>query len=320
MTDFVLPDGYRLVPGNAVFAVNENGSVFSTRLGRTVTISKQKTGYRTVAYRENDKTKTFYVHRLVAMTFIPVPEEMVNPEVNHKDGNKDNNYRSNLEWVTSVGNKKHAIESGLFEFRKVRAHHWITGRSHVFNSCEEAARAFAIRPKSLKKHLDSDLAGKLTKDWWVFIYDDMELPEMTDEEFIRDRWYTPRGLWVVVKDNKRYIASTLELACEGLGLKYFSIQPEVRADGKEYVVQGYTFYYSNLPSQEMIDKARYSDKKTIFRRVTPLKVTFHNACDAVQTFDSLRKAARALNIADTTILYALRRKKGKHLHYTFEYV
>ncbi len=54
---------------------------------------------------------SFYVHRLVAITHIPNPNNL--PEVNHIDGNRQNNYWKNLEWATSLGNKLHAIRTGL---------------------------------------------------------------------------------------------------------------------------------------------------------------------------------------------------------------
>ena len=51
------------------------------------------------------------IHRFVANAFIPNPDHL--PEVNHKDGNKMNNSASNLEWVTSSENSKHAHAMGL---------------------------------------------------------------------------------------------------------------------------------------------------------------------------------------------------------------
>lgn len=68
-------------------------------------------GYLKVELYKNRKAKDFYVHRLVASTFLPNPDNK--PQINHRDGNKSNNSISNLEWVTASENQKHSIEHGL---------------------------------------------------------------------------------------------------------------------------------------------------------------------------------------------------------------
>jgi len=53
--------------------------------------------------------KAYYIHRLVAMAFIPNP--MQYPEINHIDGNIHNNSVNNLEWVTALENNLHSINN-----------------------------------------------------------------------------------------------------------------------------------------------------------------------------------------------------------------
>ena len=77
-----------------------------------LTLTKQPKGYRyAMVHLTNGKAKNCRVHRLVAQLFLPNPEGL--PEVNHKDGNKDNNHVDNLEWVTRSDNVKHSFATGL---------------------------------------------------------------------------------------------------------------------------------------------------------------------------------------------------------------
>lgn len=70
-----------------------------------------KWGYYEVTLSKNSKTKTFRVNRLVAITFIPNPNNY--PVVNHINGIKKDNSVENLEWCTYSENLKHAFRTGL---------------------------------------------------------------------------------------------------------------------------------------------------------------------------------------------------------------
>jgi hypothetical protein len=59
------------------------------------------------------RDKTYSSHVIVAKAFIPNP--MNKSQVNHKDGNKQNNHYLNLEWVTNEENMRHAIKKGLIK-------------------------------------------------------------------------------------------------------------------------------------------------------------------------------------------------------------
>lgn len=68
-------------------------------------------GYFIIKLYTNGKGTTTKIHRLVAETFIENPNNL--PQVNHKDGNKQNNNVDNLEWCTPLENAKHSWDIGL---------------------------------------------------------------------------------------------------------------------------------------------------------------------------------------------------------------
>lgn len=79
--------------------------------GHMLSPQVDKYGYVRIRLRLNRKSVTRKVHRLVAQTFIANPKGK--EQVNHIDGDKENNYISNLEWCTNSENQTHAISIGL---------------------------------------------------------------------------------------------------------------------------------------------------------------------------------------------------------------
>ena len=90
--------------GKTIYYVTDDGQVLSTTnpeshpdTWRRIATFNGK-GYRRVRLQG----KTFKVHRLVAEAFIPNPDNL--PNVLHKDGNRDNNHYTNLEWSARQSN------------------------------------------------------------------------------------------------------------------------------------------------------------------------------------------------------------------------
>ena len=118
---------------------------------------------RTLLTSDNGYRKSMTIHRLVALSFIPNPENK--PTVNHKDHNTANNVLSNLEWATSVEQNQHKrkpnletsrINIGRSIFRIDKNSDKING---MFKTTTEAARWIfdnkLTNIKDLKKALKS---------------------------------------------------------------------------------------------------------------------------------------------------------------------
>lgn len=87
------------------------GEVYSLRKRKYLKPLKTEKGYLAVELWDNYTRKVAKVHRLVAEAFIENPNKRT--EVNHKDGNKENNDYTNLEWCTRSENLRHAYRTGL---------------------------------------------------------------------------------------------------------------------------------------------------------------------------------------------------------------
>lgn len=85
------------------------------RKGKLLTPNRTADGYLEVGIWDGETSRNKSIHRLVAMTFISNPLNSL--EVNHKDGNKENNTIDNLEWATHRENMDHCYRTGLRERR-----------------------------------------------------------------------------------------------------------------------------------------------------------------------------------------------------------
>lgn len=101
-----------------LYEIDKKGNVYSClsnrsrRKGILKPCVRNTGGYLYVnLYDLHGKPHKHYLHRLVAQSFIPNPNNLL--EVNHIDGDKSNNSVGNLEWCTSRENTRHAYKKGL---------------------------------------------------------------------------------------------------------------------------------------------------------------------------------------------------------------
>lgn len=98
------------------YDINEYGELKNSLTGRVLVKKINHRGYIYYGISIKGKYKDVIAHRAVAELFV---ERIENKnQVNHIDGNKQNNYYKNLEWVDSFENMKHAFEYKLLKITK----------------------------------------------------------------------------------------------------------------------------------------------------------------------------------------------------------
>ena len=96
---------------NNKYFISEYGDIYSLKNKILMKNFVDKNGYKYISIRQNGKEKKYKIHRLVALAYIPNPENK--PTVNHITGDKIKNHYSLLEWATISENTKHAFVNKL---------------------------------------------------------------------------------------------------------------------------------------------------------------------------------------------------------------
>lgn len=132
--------------------VSTYGRVYSVKRGIILKPFHDSWGYLNVVLRNENGGHTTKVARLVALAFIPNPCNK--EQVNHIDGDKENNHVENLEWATCSENIRHAVATGLNDHssynagkQKKRVRDADTGV--VFESISECARKLGCTDKNV---------------------------------------------------------------------------------------------------------------------------------------------------------------------------
>lgn len=108
---FIMVEVYNTIAEIDGYSISNLGNVYSNKKNKHLKKQTNYKGYHFIGLMVNGKNKKYYVHRLVAMAFIPNTEKK--PQVNHKNGIKTDNTIDNLEWMTNIENKQHAVKNKL---------------------------------------------------------------------------------------------------------------------------------------------------------------------------------------------------------------
>lgn len=155
-------NNFKIIPNLEPYAINTEGEVINLETNLILKSHIIKRGYLRITFKNKRK---FLIHRLVALTFLPNPNNL--PQVNHKDGNKSNNKVSNLEWCTNDYNRNHAIKLGLWDnignkvrllkqgsknpiFKLIESEVLdIKNKLELGNSCKELGKIYNVSPSTI---------------------------------------------------------------------------------------------------------------------------------------------------------------------------
>lgn len=169
-----------------LYAVTEDGQVWSYRSKKFLKPTKDKDGYLRVCLYKDGEKKKHYIHRLTATAYIPNPDNK--PTVDHivpvsKGGT---NEISNLRWATYSEQEANKDQSCKKRSRKARKNYCVE-LNKVFDSCIAAAREIGCNEKTIRRVLNGEL--KTAKGYHFISYDDyldMLVAELLEAVFLEN--------------------------------------------------------------------------------------------------------------------------------------
>lgn len=259
--------------------------------GKPVSISITYDGYVRTSVSYNNR-----LHRLVALTFIPNPENK--ETVNHIDGNKANNKVSNLEWATRKENMNHAVLNDQWtNKRNLCLYNIETKEKLYFKSVERAAKYLEITGMLLLSRIKySKLNPILGKYIATLDKNEMLKPLTTSGKPAIPFW-----CYDAVNCKHTKYKSLSECVYE-LALSGATVSGRLRNGGWVF---GYRFTYEKLPESEIpvlslkeIDTIRESRKRQILKPVfknTSLITLYNCLTTEVTNYKTFDEVAEKLN-------------------------
>lgn len=175
------------------------GIYHSRRKGTYLRFGTNQSGYYNCRLYKDTFGKTQLVSRLVAQTFIPNPNNY--PEVNHKDGNKKNNYYKNLEWMTHNENYQHGLDTGLINNVGENASKAILSDEDVIKILQSQKSARELSKKfKVNKSVIYQIKNKVT--WKHIKIDVVKIPRSWDVERHKGSKLTEKQVINIIKSKK----------------------------------------------------------------------------------------------------------------------
>lgn len=264
------------------WSINEDGQVRNDETGKFLKGTILHT-YRYINFRWNHKQKNKSIHRLVAETFLPNPDNL--PYVHHIDGNRLNNKLENLKWVSAKENN--ISENKKKSERKMT----IESRNDLEN---EEWRYFrdTIYQISNKGRIKNTKTGRVTYG------------STADCGYKRFEIHFP--------NNKHKYFLVHQLVYECFNSPNFDIINHINGDKTDNRIEN----LENVTHQENMQKAANETNAWHFRKVAQYDLEGNY----IQTFLNASDAGRAMGILPSSMRNCIRLRGGKHKNFIFKYI
>lgn len=140
------------------YSVSNFGNIRNDKKNRLLQGNISNNGYRMVHLHSGGIDKVCSIHRLVMKAFEPV-EDMDTLQINHIDGNKQNNKIENLEWSTALENMRHSFEMGLQKNPHERCYVYDLEGNYLrdYYNASEAAKDLSFSITTIRKCMKEEL-------------------------------------------------------------------------------------------------------------------------------------------------------------------
>lgn len=220
-------EGFRYIPNFPRYAINKESVILDTETNKIITerrIGPQTRNYEMVYIRNPDKNgnRDTPIHRLLGLAWINNDDFTARPFINHKDGKRDNNILSNLEWCNLSENAQHALETGLNNTRlKMKSRDVTTGEVIIFNSLKELGEGLGLGLVSATR-FERSLPGHLYKNRYEIKRFDDNSPWHYDGKSIDSVKNRTKAIFTIItidkKTKKTKVFNSVSLFYEEYGI------------------------------------------------------------------------------------------------------